>query len=76
LWKLLYGSGVRVSELCGINLDDFRDEDALLVRGKGPQRAPRGVWGHAQAAIREWFGGAKGAARYTRVRNTWLALQR
>jgi integrase/recombinase XerC len=53
--ELLYGSGLRVSELCGINVDDFRDEDALLVRGKG-RRERLVVFGeYAQAAIREWL---------------------
>jgi integrase/recombinase XerC len=33
--ELLYGTGIRVSELAGINLDDFREPDVLLVRGKG-----------------------------------------
>src|SRR6266852_4022806 len=33
--ELLYGSGVRVSELIGINLSDFKCKDALLIRGKG-----------------------------------------
>lgn len=33
--ELLYGGGLRVAELCGLNLDDFRDEDVILVRGKG-----------------------------------------
>ncbi len=32
--ELLYDTGVRVDELAGMNLDDFRD-DSILVRGKG-----------------------------------------
>ncbi len=53
--EMLYGSGLRVSELCGINVDDFRDEDALLVRGKGRKERLVLFGEYAQAAIREWL---------------------
>jgi integrase/recombinase XerC len=34
--ELLYGSGVRVSELCGLNLDDFDvSQNQVRIRGKG-----------------------------------------
>ena len=36
LFELLYGCGLRVSELVGMNLDDFdRGERWIRVRGKG-----------------------------------------
>lgn len=36
MFELLYGSGVRNSELVGMNLEDIRlREEAILVRGKG-----------------------------------------
>lgn len=36
IFELLYGSGIRNSELVGINLEDVRrKEEAILVRGKG-----------------------------------------
>ncbi len=36
LFELLYGCGLRISELAGMNLDDFdRSERWILVRGKG-----------------------------------------
>jgi integrase/recombinase XerC len=36
LFELLYGCGLRISELAGMNLDDFdRGERWILVRGKG-----------------------------------------
>lgn len=34
LLEVLYASGLRVSEVCGLNLQDFGDE-TLLVKGKG-----------------------------------------
>jgi integrase/recombinase XerC len=52
---MLYRSGLRVSELCGINIDDFRDEDILLVRGKGRKERNVLFGEYAQAAIREWL---------------------
>ncbi|MBS1852676.1 MAG: tyrosine recombinase XerC [Acidobacteria bacterium] len=36
MFELLYGSGIRNSELIGINLDDIRlSAEAILIRGKG-----------------------------------------
>ena len=36
IWELLYGCGIRNSELVGINLQDIHwQNDAILVRGKG-----------------------------------------
>jgi integrase/recombinase XerC len=36
IWELLYGCGIRNSELCGIDLEHIRwKDDAILVRGKG-----------------------------------------
>lgn len=53
--ELLYGSGLRVAELVGIDLDDFRDEDALVVRGKGRKERFVIVGEYAQAAIQTWL---------------------
>ncbi len=62
--ELLYGCGIRNSELTGINLDDIRlSAEAILIRGKGKKEryVP--------------FGGAAGAALapYLSVRRTILA---
>jgi integrase/recombinase XerC len=36
IFELLYGCGIRNSELCGINLEDIRwSNEAILIRGKG-----------------------------------------
>ena len=36
MFELLYGCGIRNSELTGINLDDIRlSAEAILIRGKG-----------------------------------------
>ncbi|EIV95947.1 tyrosine recombinase XerC [Frankia sp. QA3] len=53
--ELLYGSGVRVSELCGLDLGDVDDERRLLrVHGKGGRErsVPFGV--PAAGALRAW----------------------
>jgi integrase/recombinase XerC len=46
LFELLYGCGIRNSELVGINLDDIRlSNEAILIRGKGKKQryVPFGV---------------------------------
>jgi site-specific recombinase XerD len=53
--ELLYGSGLRASELVGINVDDFRDEDILIVRGKGLKERLVIVGECARAAIKAWL---------------------
>jgi integrase/recombinase XerC len=53
--ELLYGCGIRVSELVGINLDDFRDPDILLVRGKGKKERFVIVGECARAALNAWL---------------------
>jgi len=52
---LLYGCGLRVSELVGINLDDFRDQDVLLVRGKGKKERFVIVGEYARDALKAWL---------------------
>jgi integrase/recombinase XerC len=53
--ELLYGAGLRVQELCGINIDDFQGEDCLLVRGKGSKERKVIFGEYAQRAIRKWL---------------------
>src|SRR6266550_4693554 len=55
IMELLYSAGLRASEVAGVNLDDFRDEDVLLVRGKGRKERQVIFGEYAQAAIRAWL---------------------
>ncbi|WP_047488628.1 tyrosine-type recombinase/integrase [Terriglobus sp. TAA 43] len=64
IWELLYGCGIRNSELVGINLRDiYWSNDAILVRGKGRKEryvplgdaaaeAVRGYLPHREAKLR------------------------
>jgi len=39
MFEVLYASGIRVSELCGLRMEDIREEaQLLLVRGKGDRQ--------------------------------------
>jgi integrase/recombinase XerC len=53
--ELLYGAGLRASEVVGLNLADFREVDAVLIRGKGKKERIVIFGEYAQAAIREWL---------------------
>jgi len=56
LLELLYGAGVRVSELVGANLEDFDKERGLLkVRGKGRKERMLPVGACATNAVRMWL---------------------
>ena len=53
--ELLYGSGIRVSELAAVNLSDFKYKDALLIRGKGRKERIVPVTECAPRAIEAWL---------------------
>jgi len=56
IMELLYGSGLRNSELIGINLDDIHwSNEALLVRGKGRKERIVPLGESAALAIREYM---------------------
>jgi integrase/recombinase XerC len=53
--ELLYGSSLRAAELVGINLDDFQDDDVILVRGKGRKERLVIFGEYARSAIQAWL---------------------
>ena len=56
LLELLYGAGVRVSELVGANLEDFdRERGLLLVRGKGKKERLLPAGASASLALQQWL---------------------
>ena len=56
LLELLYGCGIRNSELTGINLDDIRvSAEAILIRGKGKKERFVPFGGSAAAALRTYL---------------------
>src|SRR5579884_200636 len=56
LLELLYGCGVRNSELTGINLDDIRaSSGAILIRGKGKKQRYVPFGESAQTALGEYL---------------------
>jgi integrase/recombinase XerC len=56
LFELLYGCGLRVSELVGLNLDDFdRTEQWIRVRGKGRKERQVPYGAKAAAALDKYL---------------------
>jgi integrase/recombinase XerC len=56
LLELLYGCGIRNSELIGINLDDIRvSAEAILIRGKGKKERYVPFGGSAASALRVYL---------------------
>ena len=54
--EVLYGSGVRVSELCSLELDQVRlDEAVLIVWGKGSKERRVPLWAPAAEALSAWL---------------------
>ena len=61
--ELLYGCGIRNSELVGINLDDIRlSAEAILIRGKGKKERYVPFGGSAAVGFGRIFTGATEAA--------------
>lgn len=57
--ELLYGTGMRVSELTGLNLSDlFLDDSLLKVTGKGSKQRLIPVGSFAKKALDDWICGA------------------
>src|SRR6201993_45913 len=56
LLELLYGCGIRNSELTGINIDDIRvSNEAILIRGKGKKERFVPFGGSAASALRAYL---------------------
>ena len=56
IWELLYGCGIRNSELVGINLADLHwSNDAILVRGKGRKERYVPLADAGAIAVREYL---------------------
>lgn len=54
--ELLYGCGIRVSELCSLNLDDINFKEGLLkVKGKGNKERIIPIGQKAIGAIKKYF---------------------
>lgn len=58
--EVLYGCGLRVSELTALDLDDIRFEEGYLsVIGKGDKQRIVPISGMAQSALEEYLSGAR-----------------
>ncbi len=57
LLELLYATGARISEACGLSLGDFdRDEQLVRVFGKGSKERIVPYGRHAAVALADWLG--------------------
>jgi integrase/recombinase XerC len=63
LLELLYATGLRASELVGLDRDDLRPDNTLLVLGKGSKERIVPFGGRASVALERWLP----------VRDAWLA---
>jgi site-specific recombinase XerD len=60
--ELLYGSGMRVAELCGLDVDDLHLERGVVtVTGKGDRQRQVLVHETCVAAVRAWMAGPRAA---------------
>jgi site-specific recombinase XerD len=58
--ELLYGSGMRVAELCGLDVDDLQlDRGVVTVTGKGDKQRQVLVHETCVAAVRAWLSGPR-----------------
>jgi integrase/recombinase XerC len=76
--ELLYASGLRVSELAGLDLDDVdRTERTLRVLGKGRKERIVPYGGAAARALESWLGerGEAGGALFTNARGGRLTVR-
>ena len=63
IFEVLYGCGLRVSELCGLNVADLdRSQGWILVRGKGKKERQVPLTSKASAAVDAWLAVRQAAA--------------
>ena len=75
LLEILYGTGARISEAVGIDIDDLdREEGALLLRGKGGKQRIVPVGSFALAAIETYLTTARPALVSSTVSTAALFL--
>src|SRR6202521_2758237 len=73
--ELLYGWGIRNSELTGINLDDIRlSEEAILIRGKGKKERYVPFGDSVKSALAAYLPARQAALAGTRKNKTTSAL--
>jgi len=66
--ETLYSTGIRVSELVDLNLEDFDEGgEALRVRGKGKKERVVPLGAHAMAAIKHYIDTVRADKRYAQV---------
>ena len=76
--EMLYATGLRVSELAGLDLDDVdRDERTVRVLGKGRKERIVPYGGHAARALEAWLGerGEGGGAVFTNAQGGRLTTR-
>jgi integrase/recombinase XerC len=73
--ELLYGCGIRNSELVGINLDDIRlSTEAILIRGKGKKERYVPFGGSAKTALAAYLPARQAMLAETRKNSTALLI--
>jgi integrase/recombinase XerC len=66
--ETLYSTGIRVSELVGMNVEDVDDTgEALRIRGKGKKERIVPLGKHAMTAVRKYVGMLQAEARFAAV---------
>ena len=73
--ELLYGCGIRNSELTGINLDDIRlSAEAILIRGKGKKERYVPFGGSALSALKNYLPARQATLAETRKQTPALLI--
>jgi integrase/recombinase XerD len=55
LLEILYGTGARISEAVGLDVDDLADRDAVVLRGKGGKERIVPVGSYARKAVDDYL---------------------